>query len=406
MRFEVVFLYLYDIGRSVDLAGLAHGMRHRITRTGPAAGDRRHLDTPDSLVLPATLTIELGHHELDPADPASGGFDRVDLRARIYDEGVITVECRALIEAELEQLHTIRSRTMDLGGQPATMDLLAERHSRILKEGMAPYIAQDQYYFADQTREDYHIFCLLDPVGDPAAFVAAHRDYLAPFLLGENPDIPLHASQVEDTLKTPFSFTDNDLAIFDINRAFIIDPDGDYEDLLGIIEHANYQLLELRTLDQLLDRLLDDAEAGLRPVRYPKGHRGVSRPRLRPGLAKKLANCRLGGFHPFRALGSMSRKIGNLQPLRLDALFILENLENSSRIIGDYYLEQIYGHLCTIFNTSGWKRNVERRLEILQSIYTISKNDATDRTMVLLELLVVLMIGVEIVALFLPVFAH
>ena len=89
--------------------------------------------------------------------------------------------------------------------------------------------------------------------------------------------------------------------------------------------------------------------------------------------------------------------IGELaQPVRLDALFILENLENSSRIIGDYYLEQIYGHLCGIFNTQGWKRNVERRLEILQSIYTLTKTDATDRIMVILELLVVVMIGVEI----------
>jgi len=91
-----------------------------------------------------------------------------------------------------------------------------------------------------------------------------------------------------------------------------------------------------------------------------------------------------------------------LQPLRLDALFILENLENSSRIIGDYYLEQIYDHLCGIFNTQGWKRNVEKRLEILQSIYTLTKNDKTDSTMVLLEFLVVIMIGVELIALFLP----
>jgi len=374
VRFEVIFLYLYDIGRSVNTAAIARELQRKTTKAGDKRAIGRRLDTPESLQLPSSLTVELGQHTLDPASPHSGGFSFVNLCARIYDEGVITVECRAELNIQLEELHTIRSRTMEIESVPTTMDMLAERHSRILKQGMAKHIKQDQFYITDQASEDYHVFCLLDRVADPKAFLEEHRDYLASFLLGENPDIRLHHSQVEGTLKTPFSFTDHDVAIFDMDRAFIIDPDQDYDDLLLIIEHANYQLLELRTLDRLLDRLLDDAE---HDVRQKNSHwRGLS------------------------------QKLGKLQPLRLDTLFILENLENSSRIIGDYYLEQIYGHLCATFNTQGWKRNVERRIEILQSIYTIAKTDANDRTMFLLELLVVLMIGIEIIALFLPALSH
>jgi len=126
--------------------------------------------------------------------------------------------------------------------------------------------------------------------------------------------------------------------------------------------------------------MLDDAEKGLRTRHNNRGFRGIMR------------------------IPSLTQKLGSLQPLRLDALFILENLENSSRIIGDYYLEQLYDHLCGIFNTRGWKQNVERRLEILQSLYTMTKSDRTDSTMVLLEFLVVVMIGVELVALIVPLF--
>jgi len=381
VRFEAIFFYLYDVGRAVDTANLSQELHKQGTKLGAKVPMGRRLDTPESLQLPTPLLVELGHHRLDPVEPGSGGFHQVNLRARIYDDGVITVEVRAELHVELEQLHTVRTRTMEIEGSRETIDSMAARHFQILKKGIAAHIAQDRFYFDEEAREDYHVYCLLDPVDDPASFLHAHRDYLAPFLLGENPEVRLHTSQVETTLKTVFSFTENDLAVFDMDRAFLIAPQQDYEDLLLIIEHANYQLLELRTLDNLLDRLLDDAERDVQSLR------------------------RRGGKAKGRSLipGSLSQKLGSLQPVRLDALFILENLENSSRIIGDYYLEQIYGHLCGIFNTSGWKRNVERRLEILQSIYTLTKTDATDRIMVLLELLVVLMIGVEIVALFFPV---
>ena len=381
MRFEVIFFYLYDVGRAVDTANLSRELHRQGTRLGAQVSMSRRLDTPESLQLPTPLLVELGHHQLDPLQPESGGFHQVNIRARIYDEGVITVEVRAELSLELEQLHTVRSRTMEVEGEDSTIDQMAARHFQILKKGIQGHISQDRFYFDDEAQEDYHVFCLLDPVDDPSAFVHAHRDYLAPFLLGENPDIRLHSSQVKTTLQTPFSFTENDLAIFDMDRAFLIVPQHDYEDLLLIIEHANYQLLELRTLDNLLDRLLDDAERDVRSLR----RKAVGKAKRRPLIP-----------------GRLSQKLGSIQPVRLDALFILENLENSSRIIGDYYLEQIYGHLCGIFNTQGWKRNVERRLEILQSIYTLTKTDSTDRIMVTLELLVVLMIAFEIVALFVP----
>ena len=78
-------------------------------------------------------------------------------------------------------------------------------------------------------------------------------------------------------------------------------------------------------------------------------------------------------------------KLAHIQALRFDALFILENLENSSKIIGDYYLGQIYARLCEIFNTEGWKWSVERRLDALQDVYDMVKSDAGEKRMVALE---------------------
>ena len=89
------------------------------------------------------------------------------------------------------------------------------------------------------------------------------------------------------------------------------------------------------------------------------------------------------------AYGLLSRKLANLQPLRFDALFILENLENSSKIIGDYYLGQVYVRLCEIFNTEGWKRSVERRLDTLQDVYELFAVDANERKLRWLEIVII-----------------
>jgi hypothetical protein len=54
-------------------------------------------------------------------------------------------------------------------------------------------------------------------------------------------------------------------------------------------------------------------------------------------------------------------KLAQIQGLRFDALFTLENLDNSSKIIGDYFLGSIYHRLCEIFKTDEWKFSIERR---------------------------------------------
>lgn len=382
-RFEVILMYLFDVGRSIDVRNLANlfiGRRENLAATTVG----RRSDTPASLVLPKPLIINLDQKEQVVDESGHVIFNKVQFVAKMYEEGVVTVVCRAELTTKLKELHTLRYRCILLDGQETNLDAAAHRHFEKLLNTIQPFINQDQYTFDAANEEDYHVFCLLDKVDDPQKLLDENRNYLAPFLLGETPSINLHESQIASTMKTPFSFTEDDIAIFDMDRSFLIAPNRDYEDLLLIIEHANYQLLELRVLDSLLDKLLDDAERDVR-ARSKSSWRG-NRSKT-PSTLK---------------LRSLSQKLENLQPLRLDALFILENLENSSKIIGDYYLEQIYEHLCGIFNTQGWKGNVERRLEILQSIYSLTKKEKTDSTMVILELLVVVMIGIELIALIFP----
>ena len=96
-------------------------------------------------------------------------------------------------------------------------------------------------------------------------------------------------------MSNPFSYCDHDLAVFDMDRCIIIDSDRDYEDVLLICELANYQFLELRTLDKLLDRWLDEAEDDVNAISaQAQRARSIERParsaqevRQHPGAAPR-----------------------------------------------------------------------------------------------------------------------
>jgi hypothetical protein len=352
---EAVFFYLYDAGRSIDLKTVA-----ALVPAHPDLGIAKRRDTPASLTLPTPLILQLGTPERSgPELSMPEGFERLSSQAKIYEEGVVTVVVRVKTRLPMSELHGLEHRAVISLGQSLTIADYAEQGFRRLFQAIEPAVA-DPGAPDEMDRESYLAFCLLECGEDPATFIERNRDYCASLLIGEEPGSSLHDSQIAATLGKPFSYRIGDLAVFELDRCIIIDPRGDYEDLLLIAEHANYQLLELRVLDKLLDTWLDEAEDDIRAL----------------GAGKRRV---LGLRRPIEI------KLAHIQSLRFDALFILENLENSSKIIGDYYLGQVYARLCEIFNTEGWKWSVERRLDALQDVYDMVKSDAGEKRMVALE---------------------
>ena len=347
---EAVFFYLYDVGRSIDLKMVA-----ALVPAHPDLGIAKRRDTPASLTLPTPLILQLGDPELTEGED----FERLSSQAKIYEEGVITIVVRVKTRLPMSELHALEDKAVLSKGHGSTIAKFAEEGFRRLFEALTPAVLEPRV-FGDMDRESYLAYCLLECGEDPVNFIERNRDYCASLLIGEEPGSSLHDSQIAATLGRPFSYRIGDLAVFELDRCIIIDPRGDYEDLLLIAEHANYQLLELRVLDKLLDTWLDEAEDDIR--RLTSGGRRLSRLR-----------------------GPVEVKVAHIQALRFDALFILENLENSSKIIGDYYLGQVYARLCEIFNTEGWKWSVERRLDTLQDVYDMVKADTGESRMVALE---------------------
>lgn len=360
---ETVFFHLYDAGRSIDIPGAL-----RLLGAGRGRKARMGRDTPDYMALPQPLVLELPMASREKAPEGASAL------AKLYPDGAISIVLRSRHRSTAAKMHLLREQPF--AGSGETAQAFAERSFRELFCRVEALV-DHQNYPAEPSHKSYAAWCIRTDVGDPAAFVTARYRELGALLIDGSDDPSIHESQLANTLSHPFSFREGELAVFDFDRCIIIDPLGDYEDILLVAEHANYQLLELRQLDLLLDGRLEVAETDMRTV--------FIKPRTFPSLA---------GFKSFR------RKFAEIQALRLDALFLLENLENSSKIIGDYHLGKIYGHLCEIFNTSSWRWSVERRLETLQSLYELARGDVNDRTMMTLEVVFILVCVFQVFQMF------
>ena len=347
---EIVHLYVYDIGRAVDLKKAAS-----LIPAYPDIGFGKRRDTPSSLTLPKPLVLTLNTDECDGAC-----FDKFTAVAKIYDDGALTLVVRFRTNSTFASLAAKSNLPVSDANGADSVEKFADSSFQMVVNAIKDAVTglKENWVF---DKETYTAFCVLEcPGGSPEAFLNQNRDLAAALLAGEEPSV-LHDSQVRQILEKPMSYRKDDIAIFDFDRCIIIDPTRDYEDVLLIAEHANYRLIELRALDSLLDRWLDEAEKDIRKIYLTGG-------KVRPGQR------------------SVKLKLGRLQTLRFDALFTLENLDNSSKIIGDYFLGLIYERLCAIFNTDSWKLSVGKRLDALQNVYELLKSDTAERRMLTLEI--------------------
>jgi hypothetical protein len=347
---EVIFLRLTDVGRNINLK--------KALNIFPGTTDKRIIrtkDTPSYVDFPDPLTLELTQTIVSE----SKYITEIKLEVKLYEEGVISLIARINFQdIPLEYLHKLRITEFSTPDGEFKINQFLKFHFSKVFSQIKDYIEEGNV-FGIPKYEKYTFYCITDDIEKPEDFLEKNKNYFAALLMGENPNLELNKIQVNSTLSNSFSFLKNDLLIFDFDRALIIDPNQDYEDILLVTEIANYQLLELRTIDYLLDSRLAIAEGDIRQIYFKR-----------------------------RSFGrSLNRKVGNLLRLRYDFTFLLENIENVSKLIGDYYLAQIYTKLAQLFQLKHWSDSIRHRLETIGDIYNIAQTNINERFLLYVEIL-------------------
>ena len=188
--------------------------------------------------------------------------------------------------------------------------------------------------------EDYSVYCVAGYRGDPERLVGLHGAQMATLLKAERS--PLDGDEVRATLSTCIKYGKDDLTIVDWDGAFIFDTAGDFQSNIELFEIANLQLLRSRLLDHELDERLRRA---LRLVQAPRRF-------------------------PFVKAGEVRGALRQITELRTQSL--LESVERSIGLIGDWYSARLYALIAKKFHLDGWKTNITEKLDALEDVYTMS----------------------------------
>lgn len=346
-------MFAQEFGYSVDLQAAERLVES--TRTGIAASARNPAGVE---IVPRPLVIE------QPAPPitVAGHALQGPVRITLYAFGAVSVAYRIPLAGALEGLVRVSAALV----APVELRDDARRRVTELMGALGPAITRP---LAADAVEDYTVFAIrsMEPGTGPAPLTveAIGRQLLARILRAE--PASLSEEQVSDAVSGTVSYGPDDLAVIDWNAALLVDPDPDAT--IAALELANTQLLELRFLDDSLDRALGEA--------YDITLRGGDRPAV------------LGT--PIR------RQTRRLARMQVDAAGLLQSVGNALKIYGDQHLARIHDTADRRLRLHDWERSVRVKLDALEAIYGKLRDAHHQRRSEILEWIIITLIAVEIV---------
>lgn len=330
--------YLFDVGDTIDLRSL---------RTVQGEG----LSPMDMPLRPHASTAYLQF----PVPPlvtklpdAEFGNLQCSVRAKFFDYGVISLRFSFNATGPVEHVAEI-ARSVRRNDDIAKY--AAETVERIVAElGPAlddPHKALVEDYFVIEVER-------FDQPTDSDALVAKQSETLAQLLLAETGT--LSKAEIEESLRTRFSYFADDLTIVQWDTAFVYDRRESCDAIADILEFANSQLLELRTYDEQLDGELDViyAEKGQRPA-------------------------------------------SSLRYLIVDVLELMDRSSNALKVVGDAYYARIYRAAAARLGLADWQKQIDSKLESVRGMYQFLIDQQRAQRDTMLEVVIIGLIAVEIV---------
>jgi len=290
------------------------------------------------------------------------------LRGRIkyYDYGVAVVELVLRFEGGWQQLVDLSSRYVsgfEIGRQAS--QIARERVARIARAVSKP--------FENWLSEDYFVFHVTEIDGHPPAAEVCHRHQaeIAQIVRGEN--APLSEAERHEILQSRMSYYPGDLVVIGWNGAFLYDTAQGGETTIQLLEYANSQLLEFRYYDEVLTRRLKQV--------YQMLDRGTG----------------------FLARWRMARAAARLYTLLLDVTELTERADNAIKFLSDMFSARLYRMAAAKVGVPDYKEFVDRKLRTADGLYRFMVEQFNQSRAFVLELLVVVILVVELVALFWPI---
>jgi hypothetical protein len=246
----------------------------------------------------------------------------------------------------------------------------ADALEAVARDVVARFVDQVGHALVDpRPLDDLEVYTVFQldrvPGANALAWLAEHRRLIAQLLRGTDDDFS--DEEVEDAVGKRLTYAVDDVVVIDGDAALIVDHQ--YEDTLAVLDFANCEHLALRSLDDDLDQVVEDATRLMR--------RGGRR---------------------WRALASpWGREVARLTQLTFDASAELESVENAIKLTDDHYLARIYRLAVERFHLRPFYEGIGRKLSTLWSIQKVFIDESATRRLELLEWIIIILIAIEVV---------
>ena len=365
LRGEVVYLYAFDVAYEMNRLPVRELLGQPVAQFVVDASKR----TPRQLFFYRPQMIRLPPLERLTAR----GPIRLERTVKLLPVGAISITVRVpFVADELGELTSYH----DLRFSDGTYLYDEVRHlAEEIRNELRPYSIRPSERLSDE--EAYTVFCLHGPIKRTddtilraEDWLADHRRDVAALLNEEANPARLSDQEAEESSGKFFSYYENDLTVIDWDAALIVDEPRSFDEILYLMELANLQLAELEAYDRLLDAAVD------------RSYRDLSTSgrwrRMKTSIVQR-----------------------ELREIRIDLARLSDELSNITKFFGDWHLARIYKGLSDRFHLADWHRTIDEKLKTLDDLYQILRSDQNNRTMMILEVTIVLLFVIDLVILLL-----
>lgn len=276
----------------------------------------------------------------------------------LWEFGAATIAYQIPIDAQLSDLVGLSDQLWDHAGLIED----ARKRAEHLLQTIRP--AVDKPLLGDRM-EDYVVFEVRLPDGEPVSDLwSKHASVTASILRAE--PLPLSDQEVAEALSLRCAYLPDEIALIDWFAALLVGDDMEDERL--VLELTVAELLELRTLDEQLDRGVDAAYNVLRRKRT------------------WLDSMRIRGVD-----------LAEISQIQADAAVLFEGVDNALKLLGDQYLARLYRVASERFHLPQWDAAIERKLRVLDGMYEKLTTRVSSRRFELLEIVIIVLIAISTV---------
>ena len=351
---KILVYRVFDIGSEIDLDKVEALFEDKKLKERFKL-DRKH--NMSLIISSSPVSIQLGTVDIRLMDKQVAA----ELVAKVWHFGTVSLCFQIPIEENTSWPDLVKTASW----------IEADEEIEVFARGKAKHFQADiKHAISAPTEwnmnEDYVTYFIqeLEGYSGPISALTDKLDIPA-LILAESKEV-LSDTIKKNILENVFQYSKDDLVVVDWNSAFVYEPSGSM-DVPLVIEFALNQLLEMRYYDDLLDQRLNT-----------------------------LYNAVVG-----RKKGLFSNKYSRLAEeagqIYLEISEIVENVENSFKTVGDFYLATIFRASSKRMRFDDWQKSINEKLGNMAEVSKLLHSEVNESRNQTMEMIIVLLITIEVI---------